>query len=112
MYNIHAEAKLDSTEASRFALQLYLAVEAEVMLTSNLWSEVGLHNGDKGKVVYFIYKGAAVPRSNGSKDSPLDVIFQIYGLAYYVKNIQNIPHGVATIIFKAELKVVIKNFMR
>ena len=31
--------------------QLYLAVGSEVMLTSNIWIEVGLHNGEKVKLL-------------------------------------------------------------
>ena len=37
-------------------MELYLACRAEVMLTLNLWADVGLHNGAKGKVVDVVYK--------------------------------------------------------
>ena len=46
--------KLDYSEANGLMDKLYLAVGAEVMLTSNLWVSVGFHNGYKVKVVYFV----------------------------------------------------------
>ena len=46
-----------------FKAGLYLAVVAEVMLTSNLWTDAGLKNGAKGTVIDFVCKNAEVPRS-------------------------------------------------
>ena len=47
--------KRDSIEANNLKDVLYLSVGAYVMLISNMWTEVGLHNGAKGTVVYFVY---------------------------------------------------------
>ena len=61
--------------------QLYLAVGAEVMLTSNLWTEVGLHNRAKGKVVDIVYKHATGPRVNNGKTLPEAIVVQFNELA-------------------------------
>ena len=53
--------KRDLTEANGLMLKLYLAVGDEVMLTFNLWVDVGFHNGANGKVVDFVYKHADRP---------------------------------------------------
>ena len=36
---------------------------SEVILTSNLWTEVGLHDGAKVKMINFVYIYALVPRN-------------------------------------------------
>ena len=36
---------------------------SEVILTSNLWTEVGLHDGAKVKMINFVYIDALVPRN-------------------------------------------------
>ena len=56
-------AKQDSAAARRLQSNLYLCKEEYIMLTSNFWSEVGLHNGARGKVVYFVYKDSSEPQS-------------------------------------------------
>ena len=61
--------------------QLYLAVGAEVILTSNLWTEVGLHNRAKGKVVDIVYKNAAGPRINNGKNLPEAIVVKFHELA-------------------------------
>jgi len=38
-------------KADGLQAELYLACGAEVMLTSNLWADVDLHNGAKDKLV-------------------------------------------------------------
>ena len=40
---------------------LYISEGAEVILTSYLWAEAGLHNGAKGKVIAFVYQYDNVP---------------------------------------------------
>ena len=57
-HNYSTAAKRDSAEEKGLLSQSYLVFRAEVMLTHNLWVDVGLHNGDKGKVVNFLYKDA------------------------------------------------------
>ena len=45
--------KRDSSEANNLQAILYIFVGSEVMLKSNLWTEVGLHNGAHVKVIIF-----------------------------------------------------------
>ena len=42
---------------------MYLDDGAEVTLTSNIWSEAGIHNGTEEKVLDFIYQDANGPRN-------------------------------------------------
>ena len=44
---------------------LYICVGSELMLTSNFWNEVGIHNGGKVKVINFVYIGASRPKNGG-----------------------------------------------
>lgn len=62
-HNNQKAAKKDSAAAQNLQAYLYLCDGADVMLTSNLWAEVGLHNGARGKVVDFVYKDSSGPRS-------------------------------------------------
>ena len=43
--NCSKDANRDSSEANNLKYVLYLSVGLNVMLTSNLWTEVGLHYG-------------------------------------------------------------------
>jgi len=55
-HNCSKASRLDSMKDGRLHTELYLACRVEVILTSNLWADVGLHNGAKGKVVDIVYK--------------------------------------------------------
>ena len=71
-------AKRDSSEAQNLQAILHLCVGSEVMLTSNVWTEVGLHNGAKGKVIDFVYVDASGPLSG---NVPEAVVVQFHSLA-------------------------------
>ena len=57
---------------------LYISVSTDVMLTSNFWTEVGLHNGAKVKVVDFVYMDYGGPRNGGVSEA---VVVQFRNLA-------------------------------
>ena len=48
-------AKQNSNDAMGLRSVFYLAEGAEVMITSNIWAEAGLHNGAKGQLVYIVH---------------------------------------------------------
>ena len=48
-------AKQNSNDAMGLPSVLYLAEGAEVMITSNIWAETGLHNGARRRVIYFVH---------------------------------------------------------
>ena len=53
----------DFQEANGLHSCLYLAKGDAVILTSNIWNTVGLHNGARGKVIDFVYMNSDGPRS-------------------------------------------------
>ena len=55
------------------------------MLTLNLWTEVGLHNRAKGKVVDIVYKNAAGPRINNGKNLPEAIVVKFYEINHEVE---------------------------
>ena len=85
MYKNRYAEKQDLAEANRLMLKLYLAIGPEVMLTSNLWVDVGLHNGAKGKVVDFVYKNANEPCMNKGEESPEDVVVKFHSMEKGIK---------------------------
>ena len=71
-------SKRDSSEANNLKAVLYLSVVADVVLTSNLWNEVGLHNGAKVTVVYFVYTDSEGSINGGGIEA---VVVQLQHLA-------------------------------
>ena len=71
VHNKPEAKRKDSQEASGLHATLFLCEGADVMLTSNLWTAAGLHNGAKGKVVDFVYTTPEGPRS---KELPESVV--------------------------------------
>lgn len=59
--------KCDQTEAGGLHAELYLACGAEVMLTSNLLADVGLHYSAKGKVMDLVYYTSNLPGKSGTQ---------------------------------------------
>ena len=64
-HNCVQATKRGSSEANNLQAKIYVCVGSECMLTSNLWTEVGVHNGAKGKVIGFVYIDASGPRNGG-----------------------------------------------
>ena len=62
-HNCLEAKKKYSQEVNGLHSCLYLAKGADVLLTSNLWTPVGFHNGDRGKVLDFVYMNSNGPRS-------------------------------------------------
>ena len=62
-HNCSEAKKKYSQEANGLHSCLYLANGAGVMLTSNLWTPVGLHNDARGKLINFFYMNSDGPRS-------------------------------------------------
>ena len=59
------DSKRDSSEANNMQAILYICVGSEVMLTSNLWTEVVLHNGAEVKQIDFVYIDSSGPKNGG-----------------------------------------------
>ena len=68
-HNCAAARRSDSQDANGLHATLFLCEGADVMLTSNLWTAAGLHNGAKGKVVDFVYTTPEGPRSGSLPES-------------------------------------------
>lgn len=101
-HNCAAASKHDFTEANGLQASLYLAKGAEVMLMSNLWSEVGLHNGAKGKVVDIVYTTANGPRDG---NLPEAVVVQFDDLSNDVDSfLSDMPCSVAFPVQTVEWK--------
>ena len=63
--------KISCDEMSGLHPTIYLAKGAKVMLTMNLWANVGLCNGATGKVIDIIYENGHNP-----PDLPIAVVVQ------------------------------------
>jgi len=61
-HNRHEAKSKDLLEANGLHAQLFLCKGANVMLTSNLCTAVGLHNGARGRVEDFVYMSSEGPR--------------------------------------------------
>ena len=61
-HNCLEAKKKDPKEANGLHYCLYLENGADVMLTSNLWTHVSLHNGARGKVIDFVYMNLYGPQ--------------------------------------------------
>ena len=72
-HNCSEAKKKDPQEANGLHSCLYLSNGAYVMLTSNLWTAVGLHNVSGGKVIDFVYMKSDGPRSH---TFPEDVVMK------------------------------------
>ena len=71
-------SKMDSSEANTLKAMLYFFVCTYAILTSNLWTEVGLYNVTKGTVVYYVYTDSEGSINGGVLDA---VVIQLRYLA-------------------------------
>ena len=55
------------------------------MLTSNLWVDVGFHDGTKGKIVDFVYKHVDWPLTNNGKYFPEAVVVQFHSMEKWIE---------------------------
>ena len=62
-HNCSEAKKKYPQEANGLHAYLYLAKGADVMLTSKIWTPIGLHNGARGKVIDFAYMNSDGTRS-------------------------------------------------
>ena len=99
-HNVRAAAKRDSSECRNLQACLYLSVGSKVMLTQNLWSEVGLHNGAKGKVVDIVYRNQAGPLGN---ELPLAIVVQFDVLSDEIEPfLEDVPRSIPIPLQTAE----------
>ena len=92
--------KIPSDDMSGLEPIVFLAKDARVMLTMNLWSTVGLCNGATGKVVDIIFQNNCQPR-----DLPIAVIseFENYtGPVFYVNKSFCVPVCPITVTSQSE----------
>jgi ATP-dependent exoDNAse (exonuclease V) alpha subunit len=75
VHNKPAAAAMKSQNAGGLRNKLYLSIGSNVMLTSNLWTDVGLHNGAKGTVEGFVYATSEGPGRNGTLPNAVVVSF-------------------------------------
>ena len=92
-HNCSEAKKKYSQEANGLHCCLYLAKGADVTLTSNLWTPVGLHNGSRGKFIDFVYMNSDGHRS---QTLPEVVVMQFSHLELYMSDfLEYYPESVA-----------------
>ena len=70
------------------------------MFTSKLWDRVGLNNGAKGDVVYFLYKYEAVTRIGNLHEDFVVKCGKLYG--NFEPFLSEIPWTVTMLVVQAE----------
>ena len=70
------EGEICSGQSNGLNSCLNIAKGADVILTSNLWTPVGLQNDDRGKVSYFVYMNSDGPRSHTFPEAVVVELFQ------------------------------------
>ena len=71
------------------------------MLTPNLWTPVGLHNGARGKVIDFVYANSDGPRS---QTLPEAVVVKFGHLEIYMPDfLQDYPGSVSNPSITADI---------
>ena len=86
--------------SQRIQDHFYLCDGADLVLTSNVWVEVALHNCARGKVVDFVYKDLS---GTNSGTLPEGVVVQFQALDERVANfIPGLPNTVAMPTIKSE----------
>ena len=89
-------------KANGLHTELYSCEGGEVILTSNLWSNIGLNIGANGEVIDFIYEDEAIPRSEIFTEY---VVVQFHELDYDFEPIlPEIPQTVAIPVVPDEWK--------
>ena len=100
VHNCDKAAKKDSTYAMGLRSVLYLAAGGEVMFTSNIWAEAGLHNGAERKVINFVYQDTNGPKNGDFTEA---VVVQFIELQEEIQPLlTDIPRTVAISVLSAE----------
>ena len=77
-HNCSEAKKKYSQEENGLRTCLYLEKGADVMLTSNLWTPVGLYNGARGKVMDFVYMNSDGPQSQNFPEAVVVQFSHLY----------------------------------
>ena len=80
-----------------------------MVLTSNIWTDVGLHNSARGKVIDFVYTNLSGPINGDIIEA---VVVKFWELdAQFVPFIPNYPNIVAIPAIQAEWKPNVQNLI-